>query len=67
VIKHAYKLGLEADVQTCFITKLELQDGKLKIANEREAEFELDLGTLEIKVIKGQAVIDYTDFKPPDK
>ena len=36
MIKHAYKLGLEADVQTCFITKLELQDGKLKIANKHK-------------------------------
>ena len=67
VIKHEYKLGLESDVQTSFITELELQDGKLKIKNERKAEFELDLDTMEVKVLKGQAVIDYTNFKPPEK
>ena len=67
VIKHEYKLGLESDVQTSFITELELQDGKLKIKNERKAEFELDLNTMDVKVLKGQAVIDYTNFKPPEK
>jgi len=67
VIKHEYKLGLESDVQTSFITGLELQDGKLKIKNERKAEFELDLDTMDVKVLKGQAVIDYTNFKPPEK
>ena len=64
VIKHEYKLGLETDVQTSFITALELQDGKLKIKTEKKAEFMLDLDSLEVKVLKGQAVIDYTNFKP---
>ena len=64
VIKHEYKLGLETDVQTSFITALELQDGKLKIKTEKKAEFLLDLDSLEVKVLKGQAVIDYTNFKP---
>ena len=64
VIKHEYKLGLETDVQTSFITALELQDGKLKIKTDQKAEFLLDLDSLEVKVLKGQAVIDYTNFKP---
>ena len=64
-IKHEYKLGLERDVQTCFITKLEFENGKLMIWNERSGEFELDLDTLEVKVLKGQALIDFTDRDPP--
>ena len=67
VIKHEYKFGLESDVQTCYVTKLELQDGKLKIWNERGSEFELDLDTLEVKLLKGQSVIDYTNRRPPGK
>lgn len=67
VIKHEYKRGLESDVQTSFITEIELQDGKLNVMNERKSEFELDLDTMEVKVIKGQAVIDYTSVKPPEK
>jgi len=63
VIKHEYKLGLELDVQTCFITELELQEGKLRIKNEQNSEFELVLDTLEVKVLKGQALIDYTKQK----
>ena len=67
VVKHEYKLGLSPDVQTCFITNLELKDGKLRIRNERKAEFELDLEKLDVKVLQGQGVIDYTAFKPPKK
>jgi len=59
VIKHEYLRGLEADVQTCFITRLQLQDGKLRVWNERGGEFELDLRTLEVKVLKGSALIDF--------
>jgi hypothetical protein len=60
VIKYEYKKGLEQDVQWCFITSLQLEDGKLKVVNEQGGEFELDPETLNIKVLKGQAVIDYT-------
>lgn len=65
VVKHEYKFGLEKDVQTCFITGLRFADGKLLVTNERGGEFALDPGSMEIKVLKGQLVIDYTDFKPP--
>ncbi len=67
VIKHEYKLGLEADVQTCFITALELADGTIKIKNEQGSEFEMDIDKLEVKVLKGRAVIDYTSAKPAAK
>jgi hypothetical protein len=37
------------------------------VTNERGGEFALDPDSLEIKVLKGQLVIDYTDFKPPSR
>lgn len=65
VVKYEYKFGLEKDVQWCFITNLELANGKLIVKNERGDEYELDLNSLEIKVLKGQSVIDYTNWQPP--
>jgi hypothetical protein len=62
VIKYEYKNGLEEDVQWVFINDLRYEDGKLKIRNEREDEFELDPETLNIKVLKGSAVIDFTNL-----
>ena len=67
VIKHEYLRGLEGDVQTCFITALELKDGTLKVTNEKGSEFELALDTLDVKVLKGQAVIDHTNVKAAGK
>ena len=64
VIKHEYKLGLEEDVQGVFITDLRIEGGKLKIKNEKGGEFELDPESLNVKVLKGHAVIDFTQFKP---
>ncbi len=60
VIKYEHKKGLEGDVQTCFITNLELKDGKLRIVNERMSEFELDPKTLEVKVLKGSLKVDFS-------
>lgn len=65
VVKHEYKYGLERDVQDCFITSLRFADGKLLVTNERGGEFALDPDSLAVKVLQGQMVIDYTDFKPP--
>jgi hypothetical protein len=62
-IKHEYKQGLEEDVQTCFITDLRFEKGKLKVTNEQNSEFEVDPATLAVTLLKGQLVIDYTDFK----
>ncbi len=63
VVKYEHKQGLEGDVQTCFITNLEIKGGKLIIKNERDSEFELDLSTLDVKVLKGQPVVDFSDRK----
>jgi hypothetical protein len=63
IIKHEYTLGLEEDVQTCFITALHFHNGKLRVTNEQGGEFEIDLESLTVTVLKGRAVIDYTDFK----
>ena len=64
VIKHEYKLGLEEDIQSCFITDLQFQNGKLHITNEQGGVFEVDPDSLTVKVLKGRGVIDYTNFKP---
>jgi hypothetical protein len=64
-IKYEYKLGLEEDVQWCFITSLRFQDGKLRVTNEAGSEFELDPESLAVTVLKGQAVIDHTRRQPP--
>jgi outer membrane protein assembly factor BamB len=53
-----YLPGLEEDVQDCFITKLEIRNNKAYITNEKGYEYELDLNTLEIKIIKGFLIID---------
>jgi hypothetical protein len=60
VIKYEYKLGLEQDVQTCFITSLRFENSKLRVANERGGEFDLDPDSLEVAVLKGDAVIDFS-------
>jgi hypothetical protein len=62
-IKHEYKQGLEEDVQTCFITDLHFEKGKLKVTNEQNSEFEVDPASLAVTLLKGQLVIDYTDLK----
>jgi hypothetical protein len=66
-VKHEYKLGLELDVQDVFIIDLRLEGGKLKVKNERGGEFELDPETLEVKVLLGQGVIDFTQPRTPGK
>jgi hypothetical protein len=65
VIKYEYQLGLEEDVQWCFITGLRFQDGELRVTNEAGGEFEVDPDSLTVKVLKGRAVIDHTKHKPP--
>jgi hypothetical protein len=64
VIKHEYKLGLEEDVQSCYITELRFEKSMLRITNEKGGQFEVDPDSLTVKVLKGRAVIDYTNFKP---
>jgi len=55
-----YKLGLEKDVQDCFITGLTIENGKLLVTNEEGGQFELDLESLSVKVLKGTALIERT-------
>lgn len=62
-MKYEYMKGLEKDVQTCFITNLELKEGRLIVRNERDSEFELDLKTLDVKVLKGQLLVDFSGGK----
>ena len=52
-----YDPDLEKDVQDCFINALKAEGGKLVAANERGGRFELDLKTLDVKVLAGSAVV----------
>jgi hypothetical protein len=63
VIKHEYKVGLEQDVQSSFITDLKFQNSKLQITNEDGGEFEVDPDSLTVRVLKGRSVIDFTNPK----
>ncbi len=59
-----YVPGLEQDVQDCFITAIKMKDNKLLITNEKKYQYELNLKTLKVNVIKGSLVIDrQKDFK----
>jgi hypothetical protein len=51
-----YTIGLERDVQEVFIQSVELKDNTLLVKNERKSEYELDVDSLEVKVIKGALV-----------
>ncbi len=48
-----YDLNLERDVQDVFVKMMELKGNVLIIRNERESEYQLDLKSLEVKVVKG--------------
>jgi len=60
VIKYEYKYGLEEDIQWVFVSGIRLTDNKLIITNEVDYEYELDLDSLQVKVLKGTGVIDNT-------
>jgi hypothetical protein len=51
-----YTVGLERDVQDVFIKSLDLKDNTLLVKNERNSVYQLDLETLDVKVIKGALV-----------
>jgi len=67
VVKYEYKFGLERDVQSCFITSLNLNNDVLIITNEKGSVFKLNIDTLVTKTIKGSNVIDHTKHKHPDE
>ena len=51
-----YTVGLERDVQDVFIKTMELKGNALLVKNERRSEYELDLASLEVRVVKGALV-----------
>ena len=51
-----YDTQLETDVQDVFINAIKLTPKTLKIVNERKSEYDLDLGTLQVVVVKGSLV-----------
>jgi hypothetical protein len=51
-----YSLDLERDVQDVFITSLEHHDHALRIKNERQSVYQLDLDTLAVTVVQGSLV-----------
>ena len=54
-----YNPDLERDVQDCFITSMELKDGKIIVKNEKGYEYELDTGSLEVRVVSGSLVVQW--------
>jgi hypothetical protein len=51
-----YTVGLERDIQDVFIKTLKLKGKTVIVTNERRSEYELDLDTLQVKVLKGALV-----------
>lgn len=51
-----YTVGLERDVQDVFIQSVERKGSTLLVKNERQSECQLDLDSLDVKVIKGLLV-----------
>lgn len=51
-----YDANLERDVQDVHVSSLKLEGGTLLITSERGGEYQLDLKTLDVKVLKGSAV-----------
>ena len=51
-----YDPDLEGDVQDVFIKSITAEGNHLIITNERNSKYQLDLNSLEVKVIKGSLV-----------
>lgn len=51
-----YTVGLERDVQDAFIESVELKGKTLIVKNERKSEYQLDLDSLAVIVVKGSLV-----------
>jgi hypothetical protein len=51
-----YMVDLERDVQDVFIRSIELKDNALRVRNERQSEYRLDLDSLEVTVVKGSLI-----------
>lgn len=48
--------NLEKDVQDVFVASVEIKDKTMILTNERNSQYQLDLDTLEVKVLKGSLV-----------
>ena len=57
-----YDPDLEGDVQDVFIKSITVEGNNLIITNERNSKYQLDLNSLEVKVIKGSWV-EETKFR----
>ena len=57
-----YDPDLEGDVQDVYIKNLKVKGNSLIITNERKSEYQLNLKTLHIKVLKG-SLVEETNFK----
>ena len=56
-----YIPGLVGDVQDVFIKSITVEGNNLIITNERNSKYQLDLNSLEVKVIKG-SLVEETKF-----
>ena len=58
-----YDPDLEGDVQDVYIKSFKVKGNSLIIINERKSEYQLNLKTLHIKVLKG-SLVEETNFYP---
>ena len=56
-----YDPDLEGDVQDVFIKSITVERNSLIITNQRNSKYQLDLNSLELKVIKG-SLVEETKF-----
>ena len=56
-----YDPDLVGDVQDVFIKSITVESNNLIITNERNSKYQLDLDSLEVKVIKG-SLVEETKF-----
>ena len=57
-----YDPDLEGDVQDAYIKNIKVKGNSLIITNERNSEYQLNLKTLHVKVLKG-SLVEETKFK----
>ena len=56
-----YDPDLEGDVQDVYIKSFKVKGNSLIITNERKSEYQLNLKTLQVKVLKG-SLVEETNF-----
>ncbi len=50
---------LEADVQDCYITDLQVDDDRIRVQNERGGLYTLDLKSLQVQAVRGPLVVQH--------